>query len=254
MQLDSICKKYKMPIGGHFPKLASGNELTDAIVFNSNYTSFEHLGGLAGETRETLEKRIALLKEKNIVICPTLSWYSTGSGRYSLEESRKLPGMEFISKTTVEEWIEGTQKYREKMGDAAYKEEVANELKSLDEKYLIVKKLNDAGIQMILSPDASSKYMIPGFSVLGEMELLKNASLSNYDILKMATINFATFFKEVNGTIEAGKTADFILLNNNPLEDLNTLKKIEGLYFNNQYLDAKALEAMRLKLLPTSQN
>jgi hypothetical protein len=47
-QLDSICKKYKMPIAGHYPRLASGNELNEEVIFNSNYTSFEHLGGLAG--------------------------------------------------------------------------------------------------------------------------------------------------------------------------------------------------------------
>ncbi len=71
-QLDSICKKYNMPIAGHYPRVASGNELNEDVIFNSNYTSFEHLGGLAGEIQETINRRIALLKAKNITICPTL--------------------------------------------------------------------------------------------------------------------------------------------------------------------------------------
>lgn len=97
--------------------------------------------------------------------------------------------------------------------------------------------------------------MVAGFSVLDEMELLKNAQLSNYDILKMSTANFALFFNDHNyGTIEEGKDADFILLNNNPLDDLSALKEVQGLYYDNQFLDAKKMEAMRLKLLPTSQN
>lgn len=54
--LDSICAKYEIPLAGHYPRLASGNELNEAIVFNSNYTSFEHLGGLAGENDETITK------------------------------------------------------------------------------------------------------------------------------------------------------------------------------------------------------
>jgi hypothetical protein len=248
-QLDSICKIYKMPIAGHYPRLASGTELNENILFESNYSSFEHLGGLAGESTETIARRIAFLKEKRFTICPTLSWYSVGSGRYTIEESRNMPGMEFISKAKMAEWVEGTNKYREKMGVAAFNEEVVNELKALDEKYKIIKQLNEAGVPMILSPDASSKYMVAGFGVLGEMQLLKNANLSNYEILKMATVNFSNFFKGNYGTLEVGKDADFILLDTNPLEDLNTLKKVQGVYYNYHFLDKKALEAMRSDVL-----
>jgi hypothetical protein len=248
-QLDSICKKYKMPIAGHYPRLASGNELNEEVIFNSNYTSFEHLGGLAGESAETIARRIALLKEKGFTICPALSWNSVGSGRYTIKESRNMPGMKFISKTKIAEWVDGTNKYREKMGVIAFNEEVVNELKALDEKYKIIKQLNEAGVPMILSPDASSKYMVAGFGVLGEMQLLKNANLSNYEILKMATVNFSNFFKGNYGTLEVGKDADFILLDTNPLEDLNTLKQIQGVYYNRHFLDKKSLDAMRSDIL-----
>lgn len=253
-QLDSICKIYRMPIAGHYPSLASGNELNEMVIFNSNYTSFEHLGGLAGESSETIQRRINLLKDKKITICPTLSWYSVGSGRYTIDESTKMPGMEFIPKSKMEEWVEGTNKYREKMGQAAYKEEVVNELKALDAKYKIIKQLNDAGVPMILSPDASSKYMIAGFSVIGEMELLKNANLSNYEILKMTTTNFANFFKENYGAIKVGKDADFIILKANPLKDFSALKDVEGVYFNKNFLDKKTLDIMRSDILKIDQN
>ena len=247
-QLDSIAKKYDFPIGGHFP-----TNISDDLIFDSNYNSFEHLGGLTGNPG-VVETRLQHIKNKNIFICPTLSWYNIGSGRYSYDELRKLPGMEFIPKATVEEWIDGTKNYREKLGMDAYKEEVAKELESLDEKFKIIKTIHALGIPMLLSPDSSSKYMISGFDMVGEMELLKNAELSNYEILKMATINFANFFKEDYGSIEVGNPADFILLGMNPLVDLNALKKIEGVYFNNQFLDSKKLEVMRIKLLETSRN
>ncbi|WP_157505174.1 amidohydrolase family protein, partial [Flavobacterium tegetincola] len=91
-------------------------------------------------------------------------------------------------------------------------------------KYRIIKQLHDAGVPMILRTDASGKYMVAGFSVLGEMELLKNKKLSNDEILKMTTSNFANLFNENYGILEVGKDADFIILNSNPLEDLQTLK------------------------------
>jgi imidazolonepropionase-like amidohydrolase len=91
--------------------------------------------------------------------------------------------------------------------------------------------------------------MVAGFGVLGEMQLLKNANLSNYEILKMATVNFSNFFKGNYGTLEVGKDADFILLDTNPLEDLNTLKQIQGVYYNRHFLDKKSLDAMRSDIL-----
>ena len=117
--------------------------------------------------------------------------------------------MEFIQKITFNNWIEKTKQYREKIGLQAYKKEIDNELKSLKKKYQIIKKVHDLGINMLLSPDSSSKYMAPGFSLLGEMELLKNAHLSNYSILKMATTNFSLFYNENYGTIETGKKSRF---------------------------------------------
>lgn len=248
MGFDELSKKYELPIAGHFPA-----NVPDELIFNSNYTSFEHLGGLSGHAN-SLEDRLQRIKEGNMFICPTLSWYSIGSGRYTYDQLRNLPGMEFIPKTKIDEWIAQTKQYRGKLGNEAYTKEVVDEMKSLDEKFEIIKRLNDLQIPMLLSPDSSSKYMVYGFNMVGEMELLKNANLSHYDILKMATINFSNFFKGEYGTIEVGKTADFILLNDNPLENFASLKKIDGLYFGNQFLDSEKLETMRRGLLEMTPN
>ena len=250
-QLDSLCKKYDVPLGGHFPRLAMGNSLNEDVFFNSNYKSIEHLGGLVGEPN-LFESRIQAIKKNDIYICPTLLWYSTGSGQYSYEQLEKLPGMEFVSKETMQEWIEKTKIYREKIGEQAYKDEVAKELKDLEEKHQVIARLQKEGIKMLLSPDASSKYMMTGCNMVNEMELLKNANLSNFEILQMATVNFATFHKEYNGVIKVNKPADFIILDQNPLEDLQTLKNIKGVFYNYNYLDSKTLEDMKKKLLDAS--
>ena len=250
-QLDSLCKKYDVPLGGHFPRLAMGNSLNEDVFFNSNYKSIEHLGGLVGEPN-LFESRIQAIKKNDIYICPTLLWYSTGSGQYSYEQLEKLPGMEFVSKETMQEWIEKTKIYREKIGEQAYKDEVAKELKDLEEKHQVIARLQKEGIKMLLSPDASSKYMMTGCNMVNEMELLKNANLSNFEILQMATVNFATFHKEYNGVIKVDKPADFIILDQNPLEDLQTLRNVKGVFFNNNYIDNKALEEIKKNLLATA--
>ena len=251
--LDSLSKKYQMPLGGHFPRLASGNHLSEEVFFNSNYNSIEHLGGLTGAPN-FLDTRIKSIKKKNMFICPTLSWYSIGSGQYSIEELPKLPGMEYIKSETMNEWLEKTKKYKAKMGDKAYKEEVIKELQDLEEKYTVIARLQKEGIKMLLSPDASSKYMIAGFNMITEMELLKNAQLSNFEILQMATSNFAEFFKGNYGVLSVGKDADFIVLEKNPLEELSTLTDIQALYFNQKHISKSDIKEMKNKLLLASKS
>ena len=250
-RLDSLCKKYDVPLGGHFPRVAMGNSLNEDVFFNSNYKSIEHLGGLVGEPN-LFESRIQAIKKNNIYICPTLLWYSIGSGQYSYDQLEKLDGMEFVSKLTMQEWITKTKEYRTKIGEQVYKDEVAKELKELQEKYQVIARLQKEGIKMLLSPDASSKYMMTGCNMINEMELLKNANLSNFEILQMATVNFATFHKEYNGVIKVDKPADFIILDQNPLEDLQTLRNVKGVFFNNNYIDNKALEEIKKNLLATA--
>lgn len=246
-QLDETCKKHEISLGGHFPRLASGNTLDESVFFNSNYKSIEHLGGLVGEP-DFFESRLKAIKENAIFICPTLSWYSIGSGQYTYDELQKLPGMEYVSNETKKEWLEKTKQYRDKIGEQAYKEEVAKELKDLEEKYQVIARLQKEGVKMILSPDASSKYMSAGFNMLTEMELLKNGKLSNLEILQMATTNFADFFKENYGELKVGKDADFIILENNPLEDLKTLKNVKGVYYNQKFLDDNKLSLIKSAL------
>ena len=250
-RLDSICKKYDMPIAGHFPSTKAS--ISDEIIFNSNYTSIEHLGGLAGEPA-TLMSRLSSFKMHNIILCPTLSWYDIGSGRYTYEELKQQAGLAFIPKATVDSWFAKTKDYREKIGAEAYKKEVTDELKSLDEKFEIINKANQLGIKMLLSPDSSSYFIVPGFSVLSEMKLLKNAKLQNAEILEMATSNFSDFFKENYGELAVGKDADFIVLKENPLNNLDALKEIKGIYYNSIYLSFQDLKKIKQRLMKEVKN
>src|SRR5690606_8963890 len=74
-QMDSLCKKYDVNIGGHYPDNPKGIRFSDETVFSTNYNSIEHLGGLVGEP-ENYENRIKNIKENKVFICPTMQWYA----------------------------------------------------------------------------------------------------------------------------------------------------------------------------------
>lgn len=245
IKFDSICKSYDMKIAGHFISNPKGIVIEDEIIFKSSFNSIEHLGGLVGEPKK-LESRVKALKENNIYVCPTLLWYQIAYGLFNLDDIVKIPGMEFYDEKTKEEWVEKTKLYREKTGKEAIEKELAFYGKEMEERLMVLKQLDAVGIKLLLSPDSSSKYTIPGFSVFTEMQLYKKAGLSNYAILKAATVNFADYFNDATyGIIEEGKSADFILLNENPLKNLNTLQNIEGVFYNYQFLNKTDLERIR---------
>ena len=250
MKLDKLCKENNIKMAGHFPSDPKGLVLSDDIIFNSNLNSIEHLGGLVGDPT-TFENRIKLMKEKNIFSCPTLRWYEIAYGEFDINAIQKQKGVEYIEAKILADWIEKTLKYREKMGEKALNEELAFYAKEIEERLKVINRLNKEGIKLLLSPDSSSKFIVPGFGMMDEMKLYKEAGLSNFDILKAGTINFANYFNDImTGSIEVGKNADFLILNENPLENIDAVGQIDGIFFNNNYLNKQKLEELATSVLP----
>jgi imidazolonepropionase-like amidohydrolase len=79
---------------------------------------------------------------------------------------------------------------------------------------------------LITAGDDVGGLMTPGVSFHRELKLLTDAGISNMDVIKIAIRNGAEalgILDEV-GTIESGKHADLVILNQNPIDDIrNTL-------------------------------
>ena len=91
----------------------------------------------------------------------------------------------------------------------------------------ILRRMNMAGVNIVCGTDAGIGITAPGYSIHQELKLYKEAGLSNYEVLKTATINPTKAHKKFEGigTIEIGKLANFVITNDNPLENLETLSK-----------------------------
>lgn len=240
-QLDSLCKKYEVNLGGHYPDNPKGVRFSDESVFSTNYNSIEHLGGLVGDA-ESYENRLRNIKQNKIFICPTMQWYAIGYGQYGIDEMLNQRGMQYIPTDIKTDWAEKSKIYRSKLGKNGFEQEKAEYALEMQERFNITKRLNDEGVKLLLSPDSSSKFIVSGFGMLEEMKLYQKAGLSNFDILRSATANFALLFNENYGTIETGKDADFMLLSHNPLQDLKALENVNAVFYNNHYLDQKQLK------------
>ena len=91
-----------------------------------------------------------------------------------------------------------------------------------------IKRLYDMGVNVVVGTDLGGRpYIMPGYSFHEEMELFQLGGFAPAEIIKCATLNAAKMLKvdEQFGSIEEGKVADFVLLNENPMVDIkNTLR------------------------------
>ena len=100
-------------------------------------------------------------------------------------------------------------------------------LKVKDAHVESVKKAYEKGIPIALGTDAGTPFNYHNNTAY-EMELLARLNIPNMDILKMATINSAKCVgvEKDYGSIEVGKQADLVCLNENPLENISNVRKI----------------------------
>jgi enamidase len=95
----------------------------------------------------------------------------------------------------------------------------------LREKYVFVRKLAAAGVTLTVGTDAPLVPFGDGFQ--DELAEFAKAGFSPAQILAFATVNNAAYLGKSNelGSIDVGYDADLFLVHDNPLADVNALRK-----------------------------
>lgn len=89
-------------------------------------------------------------------------------------------------------------------------------------------RVHAAGIPVVMGTDAGNPLTLHGPSVYREMEAMQAAGLSATEVLVASTRNGARALglSESKGTVEAGKTADLLVLSADPTLDIQNFRKL----------------------------
>jgi hypothetical protein len=110
----------------------------------------------------------------------------------------------------------------------------------------VVRRMHQAGVPFMIGTDLGNDYIYPGFSLHDELALLVEPGFTPLQALQSATRNPAEFLGllDSSGTVEKGKVADLVLLNDNPLKDIRNTQKIEAVVVNGRFLDRTELDQL----------
>ncbi len=109
-----------------------------------------------------------------------------------------------------------------------------------------IPKAQALGVRFLAGTDITIPYTYPGFSLHDELKLFVDAGMTPMQALETATTNPALLLglSKTWGKIAPGYVANLVLLNANPLMDIQNTRKIDGVVVNGKLLDRTRLDQL----------
>lgn len=224
-------------VSGHVPQ---GMTATDAV--NAGYDELQHanflfLNFLANEVKDTrtperfsavadkaagidlasprVQTFVKLLVEHKTVVDPTLNAFED-----MFIGQKGLPSPSYVSimdrlPPTLRRGLYGGGLPVPAGKEARYRASFAAMMR-------MVRVLHDAGVQLVAGTDSMA-----GFGLMRELELWQAAGIPAPDIVRTATLDAERVLKRDRdaGTVAAGKLADLVLVDGDPLSDVSALRR-----------------------------
>lgn len=192
-----------------------------------------------------IQKLTDSLRKHNIWVVPTQAlaerWFHPAR---DADELGNEPEMKYMDANTVKNWIKSK---KDLVNNPNYKPSTIMRLIELRRK--LIYECNKNGVGLLLGSDAPQVFDVPGFSIHHELRYLVDAGLTSYQALKTGTVNVGKFLNRDDiGIIKTGAVSDLLLLNGNPLDDINQTKNIEGVMMGNLWLSKEYINAELKKL------
>ena len=253
------CRKQKITFAGHVPRGVSAEEaseagqrsiehtevLVEAAAFQQGSQAKSPEQALATYTDERRKSLFAQFAKNGTWYCPTLIEYRN----FAFETDPSVlddPRQKYLAPATKE--------YIEKFFPAPPRdtpvEQYAGRRAFFQTFFGLVSEMQRAGVGILAGTDPPARGVFPGFSLHDELALLVQAGLTPTEALQAATRNPAKFFGKLDsfGTIEKGKIADLVLLEGNPLENIQNTRQIAAVVHGGKLIPKLELQMMLNKV------
>ena len=241
-------------VSGHVPAFMSARQFVEGGADEIQHINFIELNFLFPEIKETrnrdrfikvaeharefttdkpeVREFIAFLKQHHTVLDPTMGAFE---GLFCGDPTVVTPGLEQIAPRfppQVRRLLLSGALEVPKDKEAAYREAFPAMLR-------LLKALYDAGVTIIPGTDALAGYMLHH-----ELELYVRAGIPPSEVLRIATLTPALVMgvNKDRGVIAAGKLADMVLIDGDPIQNIRAINKITTVIKSGKVYDPAAVE------------
>ena len=247
-------RRGRLRVAGHQPVVPI------ATALDSGFSDLQHailppLSRISPQARDSLYRKFV---EKDAFYTPTLTVSRTvnitaDSAARAIfgPDAERLDNRRQYAPANLLEWWK--MQVDERRGDTS-----SRRLAAFNEAYWSsaadVHRMRELGVKILAGTDAGSVLVYPGFTIHDELRLLvSDAKLTPRQALWSATVGPAQFagLEDRLGTLAVGKLADLVLLDENPLDDINNTRKIYGVMQRGRWLSRADLDSLLAQVRAT---
>ncbi len=232
--------------GGHVPE-----DVGIVHAIEMGQLTMDHIDGYVAylnsfeesERDQKMAEIIQMTKDNGVWIVPTQALWETIIGAADFEVMKQYDELKYIPDSVKQNYFNFADNYR----NSGYYSE--NPEEQAEMRRTLLEEMNKAGVKILMGTDAPQLFSVPGFSIHRELPLMKEANMTNYEIIESGTKNVGEYFADWDdfGTIAEGQRADLILVNENPLEELSAIQNhagvmVQGKWYSREMIDKKLEE------------
>jgi Amidohydrolase family len=227
-----------LAFAGHVPVNPDGDgfAVSGIEASNAGQKSLEHMFGIPFPGDDSIPELMVTLQKNGTWVDPTLRVFWN---RVHFRElvAEKDPRLKHVAPALKQFWDGQTNQWTANT-------KIPEML--LQFRLTGLKTLHDAKIPLLAGTDLGFAYVYPG-DLWKELAYLVEGGLTPLESIRTATINPARFLnreKEL-GSVEQGKLADLVLLEANPLDNIQNLRLVQAVFLNGRFFNRQALDAMQ---------
>jgi len=172
---------------------------------------------------------IALARENDVIVIPTLWVFQSYAQVFAAQFDPTSAERTLANPHVLGSLLEMREIPKDALPEGIWSLRERTDLQE-PKKVLLdnVRRLHEAGVRIAAGTDAGNIGVLHGPSLFRELRLMVEAGMDAHDVLIAATLNGAALVEreERAGSVEAGKIADLVLLNGNPLADIGNVEDI----------------------------